>query len=325
MERAAAAVRYTERQGGIRQLACTLDVVTRERTQRHQDANSSLVNCALMSGQGGETPNHAHLSIVSGQKTLTFVLNATMPDVDGAACGRVINDIIRLLGRTVFVTIEKIEEGSVRLTISFPVAAALELLELKRAGKLVELGGFSVLDVMDDTVSRPETGDASGRLHSAVTTLSGESARAPGPGQEATRAASKQSTWRTRTNRILIVDDNATNLKLVAYLMKAQGYDVDTALDAESAFEVIHQRQPEVILMNLQLPGIDGLELTRRIKADPGNRDIVIIAMTAYAMKGDQDRALAAGCDDYITKPIDTRDLPATIDRYLATRKTIRG
>jgi CheY-like chemotaxis protein len=120
--------------------------------------------------------------------------------------------------------------------------------------------------------------------------------------------------------RILIVDDNATNLKLVAYLMKAHGYDVDSALDAEGAIEAIGRQRPEVILMDIQLPGIDGLELTRRLKADPGTRDIIIIAVTAYAMKGDQDKALAVGCDDYITKPIDTRALPDTIARHLARR-----
>jgi len=120
--------------------------------------------------------------------------------------------------------------------------------------------------------------------------------------------------------RILIVDDNATNLKLVAYLMKAHGYDVDSALDAEGAIEAIGRRRPEVILMDIQLPGIDGLELTRRLKADPVTRDIIIIAVTAYAMKGDQDKAIAVGCDDYITKPIDTRALPDTIARHLAKR-----
>lgn len=123
--------------------------------------------------------------------------------------------------------------------------------------------------------------------------------------------------------RILIVDDNATNLKLVAYLMKAHGYDVDSALDAEAALEAIDKRRPEVILMDIQLPGIDGLELTRRLKADPGTRDIIIIAVTAYAMKGDQDKALAVGCDDYITKPIDTRALPDTIARHLAKREVV--
>jgi CheY-like chemotaxis protein len=123
--------------------------------------------------------------------------------------------------------------------------------------------------------------------------------------------------------RILIVDDNATNLKLVAYLMKAHGYDVDSALDAEGALEAIGRRRPEVILMDIQLPGIDGLELTRRLKADPGTRDIILIAVTAYAMKGDQDKALAVGCDDYITKPIDTRALPDTIARHLAKREVM--
>jgi two-component system, cell cycle response regulator DivK len=121
--------------------------------------------------------------------------------------------------------------------------------------------------------------------------------------------------------RILIVDDNAINLKLVAYLMKANGYTVVTALDAESAIEAIRANHPDVILMDIQLPGIDGLELTRRLKADPKTRDIVIVAVTAYAMKGDQAKALAAGCDDYITKPIDTRTLPETIAKHLAKRE----
>ncbi len=120
--------------------------------------------------------------------------------------------------------------------------------------------------------------------------------------------------------RILIVDDNATNLKLVAYLMKANGYTVDTALEADAAIAAIHANHPDVILMDIQLPGIDGLELTRRLKADAKTRGIVIVAVTAYAMKGDQDKALAAGCDDYITKPIDTRALPETIARHLANR-----
>ena len=123
--------------------------------------------------------------------------------------------------------------------------------------------------------------------------------------------------------RILIVDDNATNLKLVAYLMKANGYTVDTALDAESAIVAIRNNHPDVILMDIQLPGIDGLELTRRLKADPATHHIVIVAVTAYAMKGDQAKALAAGCDDYITKPIDTRALPETIARHLARREEV--
>jgi CheY-like chemotaxis protein len=116
--------------------------------------------------------------------------------------------------------------------------------------------------------------------------------------------------------RVLVVDDNPTNLKLVAYVMRSAGFDVDTAGDAAATIERIAATKPSVILMDLQLPGVDGLELTRRLKADPATRDIAIIAVTAYAMKGDQERALAAGCDDYVTKPIDTRTLPALVSRH---------
>jgi two-component system cell cycle response regulator len=120
------------------------------------------------------------------------------------------------------------------------------------------------------------------------------------------------------TARILIVDDNPTNLKLVAYVVKAKGYDVATAPDAEAAIAAIREHPPRLILMDVQLPGIDGLELTRRLKADPATSAILIVAVTAYAMKGDQERALAAGCDGYVSKPIDTRLLPETIARLLA-------
>ena len=122
------------------------------------------------------------------------------------------------------------------------------------------------------------------------------------------------------TARILIVDDNPTNLKLTAYLVKAKGYEVATAPEAETALAVIRERPPDLILMDVQLPGIDGLELTRRLKADPSTSGILIVAVTAYAMKGDQDKALAAGCDGYVTKPIDTRALPETIASLLAAR-----
>lgn len=121
------------------------------------------------------------------------------------------------------------------------------------------------------------------------------------------------------SDRILIVDDNPTNMKLVAYLVRAHGYEVATASDAETALVAIEEQSPKLILMDVQLPGIDGLELTRRLKADPATKDIIIVAVTAYAMKGDQERALAAGCDDYVTKPIDTRALPTTIARLLKT------
>jgi two-component system cell cycle response regulator len=122
--------------------------------------------------------------------------------------------------------------------------------------------------------------------------------------------------------RILIVDDNPTNLKLVAYLMKAKGYDVATAIDAEAALAAVREHEPRLILMDVQLPGVDGLELTRRLKGDAATCGILIVAVTAYAMKGDRDKAVAAGCDDYITKPIDTRTLPETIARLLARSET---
>jgi CheY-like chemotaxis protein len=121
--------------------------------------------------------------------------------------------------------------------------------------------------------------------------------------------------------RILIVDDNPTNLKLVAYLVRSKGYEVVTAPDAEAALASIRAQPPVLILMDVQLPGIDGLELTRRLKADPATAGILIVAVTAYAMKGDQDKALAAGCDGYVTKPIDTRALPETIANLLARER----
>jgi CheY-like chemotaxis protein len=119
------------------------------------------------------------------------------------------------------------------------------------------------------------------------------------------------------SHRILVVDDNPTNLKLVTYLVKSLGYEVTTAGDAEQAMASIAAQRPAVILMDLQLPGIDGLEITRRLKRDPATRDIKIIAVTAYAMKGDEEKAIEAGCDAYVTKPIDTRALPGVIAKQL--------
>jgi CheY-like chemotaxis protein len=122
---------------------------------------------------------------------------------------------------------------------------------------------------------------------------------------------------RGESHRILVVDDNVTNLKLIEYLLKAKGYDVLTAIDAESALEAVRAKRPSLVLMDLQLPGMDGLELTRRLKSDPNTRDIVIVAVTAYAMKGDEQRALDAGCDGYVAKPIDTRALPQVVESHL--------
>lgn len=112
---------------------------------------------------------------------------------------------------------------------------------------------------------------------------------------------------------MLVVDDNPTNLKLIRILLAEEGYQVRTAADAEEALRVLETFRPRMILMDLQLPGMDGLTLTRKLKADPATKDILILAISAYAMKGDEQRIFAAGCDGYVTKPIDTRVLPDTV------------
>lgn len=119
---------------------------------------------------------------------------------------------------------------------------------------------------------------------------------------------------------VLIVDDNPLNLKLVKVLLAGEGYNVRTAVDAEETLHLLEQITPDVILMDLQLPGMDGLELTRRIKADPARRGITILALTAYAMKGDDERARAAGADGYLVKPVDTRTLPDVISGFIGKR-----
>lgn len=117
---------------------------------------------------------------------------------------------------------------------------------------------------------------------------------------------------------ILVVDDNPVNLKLARVLLTAEGYTAHVAVDAEQALGIIEQAAPRLILMDIQLPGMDGLELTRRLKANPATREIIIIALTAYAMRGDKERALAAGCDDYVAKPINTEMLPGVIAHHLS-------
>lgn len=117
---------------------------------------------------------------------------------------------------------------------------------------------------------------------------------------------------------ILLVEDNPTNMKLLAFILKSRGYGVHTARDAHEALAILETFLPRLILMDLQLPGIDGLELTRRLKADPRTAHIVIVAVTAYAMKGDEEKALKAGCDAYISKPIDTAALLSLVARHAA-------
>jgi len=117
---------------------------------------------------------------------------------------------------------------------------------------------------------------------------------------------------------ILVVDDNATNLKLVSDLLAFEGHEILNAMDAEAAQVVLTNALPDLILMDIALPGMDGLTLTRLLKADARTRHIRIVALTAFAMKGDEQKALDAGCDGYITKPIDTRALPRDVAVILA-------
>ncbi|HEY5003312.1 MAG TPA: response regulator [Ktedonobacteraceae bacterium] len=116
---------------------------------------------------------------------------------------------------------------------------------------------------------------------------------------------------------ILVVEDNPSNMKLVKAILLSEGYEVHLAEDAEVAQIKLATLHPQLILMDIQLPGMDGLTLTRLLKADPHTRDILIVALTAYAMKGDQQKALDAGCDAYIAKPIDRLSFLGSIRQYL--------
>lgn len=117
---------------------------------------------------------------------------------------------------------------------------------------------------------------------------------------------------------IVVVDDNAINSKLLQVVLRTEGYDVRVAADGDELAKVMRDFHPRLVLMDIQLPGADGLELTRRLRADPATRDLVIVAVSAYAMKRDHELALAAGCDGYLAKPVDTRSLPGIIAGYLA-------
>jgi CheY-like chemotaxis protein len=116
---------------------------------------------------------------------------------------------------------------------------------------------------------------------------------------------------------ILVVDDNPTNLKLAADVLECAGHRVLRAHDAGEAQDVLTHSLPDLILMDIQMPGMDGLTLTRLLKANPDYQHIRVVALTAFAMKGDDRKAIEAGCDSYITKPIDTRKLPVQVAEIL--------
>lgn len=121
--------------------------------------------------------------------------------------------------------------------------------------------------------------------------------------------------------RILLIEDNAVNRRLAQFLLKSKGYEVWEATSAPEAFAALKERRPDLILMDIQLPEVDGLTATRHLKADPATQDIPVVAVTSYAMKGDETRALEAGCSGYVTKPIDKTLFLDTVAKVLAATK----
>lgn len=124
--------------------------------------------------------------------------------------------------------------------------------------------------------------------------------------------------------KVLIIEDNPANMTLATFLLQSAGHSVLPATDAETGLTLARAEQPDLILMDIQLPGMDGLEATALLKADGATRDIPVVALTALAMKGDEARIRAAGCDGYIAKPLAYKDFLATISWHLA-KVPLRG
>ena len=119
------------------------------------------------------------------------------------------------------------------------------------------------------------------------------------------------------SKRILVVEDREDNLQILRDMLTSAGHEVVEALNGEQALAAVAKQPPDLILMDIQLPVMDGYEATRRIKADPALRSIPIIAVTSYALSGDEDKARAAGCDDFVAKPFSPRQLLAKVKQYL--------
>jgi len=115
------------------------------------------------------------------------------------------------------------------------------------------------------------------------------------------------------SGKVLVIEDNDRNRKLVKILLEANKYEVIEAKTGEEALTCLQNDKPDLILLDIQLPNMDGLTLTRILRSNQKTKDIPIVAVTAYAMKGDKERVLGAGCDAYISKPIDTRELPIIV------------
>ncbi|MGE5305321.1 MAG: response regulator [Alphaproteobacteria bacterium] len=122
---------------------------------------------------------------------------------------------------------------------------------------------------------------------------------------------------------ILLVEDNEVNRRLAGFLLRSQGYQVREATSALAALEILDKERPDLIVMDIQLPGMDGLEATRRLKEQRATADIPVIAVTSYAMKGDREKALAAGCAGYVTKPIDKNTFIQEVAAHLGNKSKI--
>ena len=125
--------------------------------------------------------------------------------------------------------------------------------------------------------------------------------------------------WSPEMAKVLIVEDNLANMTLATFLLHSKGHIVISATDAETGLALARDEQPDLILMDIQLPGMDGLEATRLLKRDDATCAIPVIALTALAMKGDEERIRAAGCDGYIAKPLAYRDFLTIISAHLVT------
>jgi CheY-like chemotaxis protein len=122
--------------------------------------------------------------------------------------------------------------------------------------------------------------------------------------------------------KILLVEDNEMNRDMLSRRLQRRGYEVLTAVDGETGLALIRSDAPALVLMDMSLPGIDGWEATKQLKADPATRGIPVIALTAHAMAGDREQALAAGCDDFDIKPIDLDRLLGKIEALLGRQAT---
>lgn len=122
--------------------------------------------------------------------------------------------------------------------------------------------------------------------------------------------------------KILYIEDNKFNARLVEDILKARGHNIIIAENGLEGIAAAEKEKPDIILIDIQLPGIDGYEVARRIKSDENLKHIPLIAVTSYVLKGDREKIIEAGCDEYIPKPINTRKFPAQIEKYLNERMT---